>query len=330
MAKHQEQKPSVALSLGGAFDHCPFVLFSFLTDVDAANVAQALCIRRFLSLKRCEIRRTLPFLSALSGRVSGVIRSVHYDGKVADPCMLPLLPSSVTSMSVDDPLCWRWRVSDLPRSLTRFSLRHTIGTPAPFRKSALGVDAWPPGLTSLELDIIGFPLNLPPLPSTLRIFILNEKSLAYRCFGGPCESLNLPDSLVTFRTQFLFRPVSQLPRRLTTLSIHLPWSARPRDLQSLPDTLTHLTITASRKTRHNFHHPRTVVLPPRLRYLQLWLPLHVIHSLPESLEALNTIQLTHYQRPCLRLVEGPSVQCRSRGRCICQLPPDYRALYSIR
>jgi len=252
-AKRSSQ--SLASSLALAFDHCPSVLFAFLSDNEAARVARALCVPQLLSTKRYDIKRELPAHAAVAGLFPGVVRSVVFN-----------------SSKVEYASQWRGRVVDLPRSLTRLVYTHDdIGVVKP--------EDWPASLTSLELPYLSKPLSTP-LPSTLRVLVCNTDL---------SPSLVLPDSLTTLRSAFLGRPVSQLPSNLTTLSMHLPKEVKPKDLVGFPISLTHLTVHRMEPVQERYE-VITLNLPPLLRALRLeFVPLRILGAVPEPLEELTII-----------------------------------------
>jgi len=260
--------------LARAFDHCPSVLLSFLRDIDAANVVNALCHPRFLTTKQYEIQRELPFRRVLAGCYPCVVRSVMFEGEYDEVSMLSQLPSTVTSMSMSASFTLHWRVRDLPRGLTHFSCRERH--PPAFRNID-GPDDWPICLTSLKVDSLG--ASLPPLPPSLRIL---------DCMMDVPPG-DLPNSLTTLRAlNRLGRPLSQLPPHITTLSIGLHSGVGPQSLTNLPASLTHLSIHAREETFRNFREEGTIVLPPSLRFLHLsCIPFKAIRSLPPSLEHLS-------------------------------------------
>jgi len=278
---------SLVSSLALAFDHCPSVLFAFLSDNEAARVARALCIPQFLSTKRYDIKRQLPVHLVVAGLFPGVVRRVMFDQVQGhDSSVLSLLPSSVTSMEVASPpgsVSSRLsrRVGDLPRSLTHLDFtRIDLGTVKP--------EDWPPSLTSLKL----FRLETPALPSTLRVL---------PCNSSLSPSLVLPDTLTTLSAYYIGRPVSQLPPHLTSFSTWLlPGSVEPDEVSDFPASLTHLAFFRAERWFENDSDDEneppeqlqtaTLKLPPLLRSLHLEsVPLN-IHALPESLEELVIIR----------------------------------------
>jgi len=270
------QAKQISSPLASAFDQCPSVLFSFLTDVEAAKVACALCIPNFLSSKRYEIKRELPFMLVLADLHSGVARNVRYVASEApDDAIGPsMLPSSVTFLHVHDSSPLKWRVRDLPRSLIHFRYSCCDGQAGTF---ALGQKAsdWPPGLTTFDFYPDSM-LALPALPSTLRTLLL----------GGQLPPGDLPLFLTTLETRQLNRPISQLPPNLTNLQFHLADEVKLQELNDLPPSLTHLTVNADDFRECNEQDSGTVKLPLSLRYLDIEFPLRALHSLPPSLETL--------------------------------------------
>jgi len=320
-AQHRKKTRSAQQSaLSQALDHCPLALFPFLSDVDASNVASALCVPNYLASKRYEIKRELPVRAVLAGLYPCVVRRVLYGGNAASWCdqlggqrMLlktPVLPTSVTSLTLKRHPDWLRRVSDLPRSLSHF--KHQDLNLYLFRKSLLdAADEWPPALTSLELHPASYLsatdalTSLPPLPSTLLEF-------NYQADLPPGD---LPDSLTTLRTPRLGRPFSQLPRRLTTLEIEVPSDdeaqaqAQAQELAAALPALTDLSIYG-----YPLPHPmlRTLILPheynqpiraidfPNLRVLSVGTQFsHPLDDLPSSLTELSLLQerATEYIHP---------------------------------
>jgi len=106
-------------ALEQACHHCPLVLFAFLTDADATSLACACSALSTICRRSYDIKHELPIRRVLAGLYPFVVRKVHFDW----PdwlSLVPQLPSTVTSLRVNESEN-RWRVTDLPRSLTHFS-----------------------------------------------------------------------------------------------------------------------------------------------------------------------------------------------------------------
>jgi len=258
-------------ALGQTCDHCPSVLLSFLTDLEASHLARALCYPRLLASGRYDIKSERPLRPVLAGVYAPfVIRSVLLDTVRAhdDPIMLSLLPSTVNSLILKGRGSMNVRVRELPRSLTHFSY-HDLSEydySSPLQKESIAAEDWPPSLTSLELGSLFLP-SLHALPATLRSF-------SYWRDLHP--EFDLPSSLTTLRARSCSRPLDSLPQHLTTLEVPNQVS-----LEKLPASLTHLTV------RGYVSNPGSIKLLSSLRYLCVSsFPLGVLHSLPESLEHL--------------------------------------------
>jgi len=276
-AKQNSYQP-LALLLALAFDHCPSVLFAFLSDNEAARVARALCMPQFLSTKRYDIKRELPVHAAVAGLFPGMVRRVVLD-QYEESGSLSLLPPTVTSVKVEHDSQWDGRLVELPRSLThlKYCADDDIGVTTP--------EDWPASLTSLEFQYRKSKPLSTPLPSALRVL---------HCNTDLSPSLILPDSLTTLRAFRLARPVSQLPPHLTKLSMRLPYAVTSEDLADFPASLTHLTVyrvaPIDEDEDKEVCQPITLKPPPLLRVLCLKLvPLAILDTLPESLEELTII-----------------------------------------
>jgi len=270
-----------------AFDHCSSVLFSFLTDVEAANVACALCMPKFLATKLYEIKRELPLMAVVAGQYACVVRNVLFHGRYDDSCFLSRLPPTVTSMSVVDHSSMSLSPSALPRSLTRLSCTKNYDEEdrelSDFLRLADPED-WPPRLTSVRLEYDGYNPNempFPPLPSTL-------SDLFFRAHHFLREEL--PSSLTALRAATIDQPFSQLPRTLTALTIEEMHGERIAELEHLPPSLTFLSVNANDTFK-----PIQVTLPASLRVLHLTGLAAMQPCLPERLEVLTINNV--YQEP---------------------------------
>jgi len=317
------QSPPLAL----AFDQCPVALFAWLTDAEAANVACALCLPQFLVRKRYEIKRSLRFRAVVAGLYPCVVRNVVG----FDSHMLSLLPSTVRSMEMVERGEMRWQLGDLPKSLTHLGVSVSSRGQLPVTTR----ENWPPALTSLSLDASA----LPSLPSSLRVLVVSQE----------LPLCDLPRSLTALKAGLL-RSLSilyQLPH-LTTLKMGLTEGAKPSELDSLPPSLTTLSMLLSSGNR-SFQNAGIVKLPSRLRHLCLTrFPPRVFHSLPLSLEQfvfydntmpfdqpirhsnLRTLKVSdNYDQP-IHVQDLPSLQVLSVGSCfnhpLDDLPPSLSEL----
>jgi len=283
-------------ALEQAFQHCPSVLFAFLADNDAANIACASSSLSNICKRRYDIKCDLPICPVLAGLYPCVVRRVRF-GANDNVGLVSMLPSTVNSLEVDDEegrgrLVSSWRVSDLPRSLIHFSLKNRFDRHAAFIANISSSEDWPPGLTSLQLHVRGL---VPPLPSTLRVFGSNSLQIA---------ASSLPDSLTTLRIPMAKTDEeiwSQLPSHLTTLDMMLSSQTTTKHLAHLPASLTHLTIRAHHKSLHSSFQADgngCVHLPAGLRYLRTQdVPYRAFADLPLSLEHLFATTRKKIPRP---------------------------------
>jgi len=269
-------------ALEHACHHCPLVLFAFLTDADAATLACACSALSTICKRSYDIKRELPIRCVLARLYPCVVRKVLFDGQNDQLRWVPKLPSTVTSMSVNE-VYDGWRGTDLPRSLTHFSFVDTFDSTLFFSIST--AENWPPGLTSLQLEAFNINSQLPPLPSTLRAF----GSRGHRV-GGGC----LPDSLTALRLDIANDELwCRLPH-LTTLEVWLSSETTAEHLAHLPASLIHLTLVCRDDVHKSFRtgNADTIKLPSGLRYLRLdSVPYRAFRDLPSSLEHLvvNTV-----------------------------------------
>jgi len=304
-AKDQCSQRSSNSPLARAFDHCPLVLFSFLTDKEAVNVARALCIPHFLPNKLYVIHTEVSLAKLLQGVYPCTADKLKLDQKT-DFDLLDLCPSTVKSVTVCI-LAWpdslHLKVKQLPRSLTHLEV------PQPVRWLVSDAD-WPPLLSSLTL-IHGFAFasELPVLPSSLSVLRL----------VGTVPKLELPSSLQEldlFDSNFN-SPLSHPTLQKVTFSYKFNHTISARDLPSLrelsvggafnhplddlPASLTELILSDSEQQTydHALDH-----LPSSLKRLEINRPYNLpLKRLPSSLSSLCIASST-FDQPLDQLPES--------------------------
>jgi len=288
-AKDQQSSRSSTSPLARAFDHCPVVLFSFISDNEAARVARALCIPHFLPNKHYVMKRAVCLAKLLSGVYSCPANNVWLN-EVPTVDQLAQCPSTVKSMALHIfawPDFLHLKAKQLPRSLTRLKVS------PPVRWLISDVD-WPPLLSSLSWSHSVEPgSELPVVPSSLRILrlmgvlsklelpsSLQELDLSDSDFNSPLSHPTLPK--VTFSASFN-QPISA--RDLPSLRELSVGSAFNHPLDDLPASLTKLILRGD-YTRRPYDHTLDH-LPASLKRLELGRPYDLLlDRLPTNLSSL--------------------------------------------
>jgi len=290
-SRWQQDSCALLISAGASLPPLPFGALCLL---DRRRRLARLCLLRSVNhlptkLRRSyDIKRELPIRRVLAGIYPCVVRKVRFDCRYDWLSLVPKLPSTVTSMSVFDLKINRWRVSDLLRSLTHFSI-DCRPLHSALLASVTAAEDWPPGLTSLQLDVFG---ELPPLPSSLRAF----ESQHLIVDGG-----RLPDSLTTLRLGAAHNKLwFHLPPHLTILEMRLSSNTTTEHLAHLPASLTHLALLGGHHVHKCFRADTAepARLPAGLRYLRLEsVPYRAFRDLPSSLEHLIVKNAWHSIEP---------------------------------
>jgi len=292
----------------------PWVLFPFWTDKEAANVACASSSLSMICKRSYEIKRALPIRRVLAGRFPCVVRNVRFEGHLDDTSLLPMMPSSVTSLTVTSIVTslkkMNWRVGDLPFSIIHFWLLSPCsGFDEPIRHATMQTLVLPEGfdhpidVKSLpRLRVLslaqGFNHPLDDLPDTLTDLTLRFRGTSYT------HSLDqLPCSLKKLRLDQveIQQPLDRLPADLTELDLRWSDFSHPLDrlprhlhtlilsatfdhsLDTLPSTLTHLDLSDAYLFNRPLDH-----LPALLQELILSPKFyHPLPRLPSSLQVLK-------------------------------------------
>jgi len=280
-------------SLARAFDHCPVVLFSFLADHEAANLACALGIPQFLPNKHYVIKQEVVLEKVLQGvypcPANKVKMSHHSHRDLLGHC-----PSAVMSMTIVRPglglSSLEMDAKELPRSLTALEVLVPI-------KWSVSDPGWPPLLSSLSLQRRSqYVSELPLLPSSLRMLrltgsllplplppSLQELDLSKTEFNSPFRHSTLQK--VTFPDLFNQSISARDLPKLRELSVG---DAFKHPLNDLPSSLSALTLRGDYATSLRLPYEHALDrLPSSLKRLVLHRPYALpLNHLPASLSCL--------------------------------------------